>query len=162
MKSQLPEIVDEFGWEGSVGAYRHAQVIVLEIAEEFELEWPNRAFKKYLKFNHRTGLKVNDLDFNFVTVKTSQIWDLFRNYLLSENVNGKWNDETIIPLSRILEAEYDKNPIPYKTNIVDRNRLVVLTLMSLDKCVQEDKQIVANAVIEFIQILWCHHSNSVR
>jgi hypothetical protein len=157
--TKLPKVRNEPGWEGSDDAIFLAQVIVCETATKLETRWFQEALKKYLTFLNSQNKKVSDEDFVFVQSQTVRMWDLFRNYMMSPEVNGRWSSEVREALFKLLAEEYLRVPLKYQPLELEEFDLAQIACLSLERCLMEDKQILSNAIFEAIEILWCHHLN---
>jgi hypothetical protein len=156
-KFKLPEISNEPGWEGSDEALLLAQQIVYETATKLEIPWFKEALKKYMIFLSEQRMKVSDEDFVFVQRQTTHLWDVFRNYMMLPEVGGRWSSEIRGDLFDLLTKEFTQVPHRYQPPTLEQFDLAQLSCLSLETCLLEDKQILANAIFEVIEVLWCHH-----
>lgn len=156
-KYKLPAISNEPGWEGSDEAYLLASNVVFGVANELEIAWFQRALKKYLEFLKVEKIKVNDEDFIFVQSQTGKNWDLFRNYMMSPEVNGAWNSDVLQGLFKVLSDSASHVPHKYQPPELEQFDKAQLTCLSLQQCLIEDAQILSNAVFEVVEVIWCHH-----
>ena len=156
-KYKLPEISYEPGWEGSDEAFLLASNIVFETANRLEISWFQRALKRYLDYLEKNRIKVSDEDFGYVQVQTSRVWDIFRNYMMSPEVSGRWSSEIRSNLFDLLVHAASHTTHRYQPPNLEQFDKAQLTCLSLEICLMEDKQILANAIIEVVEVLWCHH-----
>jgi len=156
-KLKLPEISNEPGWEGSDEAILLAQQIVYETATKLEIPWFKEALKKYMTFLSEQRKKVSDEDFIFVQNQTVRLWDIFRNHMMSPEVGGRWSAEVRGELFELFSKEYSHGPHRYQPPGLEQFDLAQLACLSLETCLMEDKQILANAIFEVIEVLWCHY-----
>lgn len=156
-RNNLPPISNAPGWEGSDGALLHAQQIVYETARDLEISWFKDSLIKYMTFLSAYKIKVNNEDFIFVGDKTSQMWDTFRNYMMRPEINGRWNDDIRQCVFDLFVQEYSSMPPKYQPTKYEHLEMAQLAFLSIERCLLEDKQIVANAIFEVIHVLWCHH-----
>ena len=156
-KHQLPEISNEPGWEGSDEAYLLASNIVFETANRLEISWFQPALKKYLAYLGKNGIKVRDEDLTFIQLQTSKIWDLFRTYMMSPDISGVWNSEVRAGLFDLLVDAASNTPHRYQPPNLEQFDKAQLTCLSLEICLMDNKQILANAIFEVVEVIWCHH-----
>ena len=154
-KSGLPRRSATPGWEGSDEAFLMAKKIVLGVGRDLNIDWIESANSNYLVFVRANRIKANDQDYQFVSLKTPQLWDAFRNYMMSA-VGGSWNDEVKLKLGGKLTTVFRDAPARYKPKSLEAQGLALLATDSLEKCLLEDKQLLSNAVFEAILVLWCH------
>lgn len=155
--NKLPEISMEPGWEGSDEAFLMAQEIVFQTATDLELSWFQDSLKKYLGFLSTNKQKVTDEDFVYIQQHLQAMWDLFRLYMLRPEVSGKWSSEIRNELHDLFVQKYTSGPLKYQPPKLEGFDLALLACISLERCLLEDKQMLANAVFEVIDILWCHY-----
>ena len=156
-KYQLPEISNEPGWEGSDEAYLLASNIVFEMANKLEIPWFKPALKRYLSNLAKNKTKVRDEDLSFIQLQTSKVWDLFRTYMMSPEVNGRWSSEARSELSDLFADAASHAPYRYQPPNLEQFDKAQLTCLSLEVCLVDDKQILANAIFEVVEVIWCHH-----
>lgn len=156
-KYKLPEISNEPGWEGSDEAFLLASNIVFETANKLEIFWFQRALKRYLGYLAINRIKVSHEDFGYVQTQTSRVWDIFRNYMVSSEVNGRWSPEIRANLQDLLVDAARNTSHAYQPPNLEHFDKAQLTSLSLEICLKEDKQILANAIIEVVEVIWCHH-----
>ncbi len=153
----LPPIGNYPGWEGSDEAFLHAQRLVFETASELEIPWFQEALSKYMSFIATYKLKVNNEDFIFVSDKTMHMWDVFRNHMLHAEINGLWNENVRQEVFDLFVQEYSSLHPKYQPPRYEHLELAQLAFCSIERCLFEDKQILANATFEVVHILWCHY-----
>lgn len=156
-KYELPNTSLEPGWEGSDEALLLAQQIVFQTATDLEISWFQEALKKYMAFLGTKKKKVTDDDFVFIQQHLGTMWDLFRLYMLRPEVGGKWSSIVRDELHDLFLQEYSTLPLEYQPPKLEGFDLALLACASLERCLLEDRQILANAVFEVIDILWCHY-----
>lgn len=155
-KLRLPRRSAAPGWEGSDEAFLMAKKIVLSVGIGLRIDWIELANSNYLAFVRANKIKANDKDYQFVSLKTGQLWDVFRKYMMSAEVSGSWNYEIKVKLGGKLTNVFRDAPARYKPKSLEAPELALLATSSLEKCLLEDKQILSNAVFEAILVLWCH------
>jgi hypothetical protein len=156
-KHQLPEISNEPGWEGSDEAYLLASNIVFETANSLEISWFQPALKRYLAYLAKNKIKVSNEDFMFVQLQTSRVWDLFRTYMMSPEVSGRWSSEVRSELFNLFVDAASQAPHRYQAPHLEQFDKAQLTCLSLETCLADNKQILANAILEVVEVIWCHH-----
>ena len=156
-KHHLPEIGTEPGWEGSDEALLLAQQIVFQAATDLEISWFQESLRKYLDYLGSNKQKVTDEDFTYLQQHIGMMWDEFRMYMLQPKVGGGWSVEVKNNLYDLFVARYSSGPIRYQPPRLEGFDLALLACTSLERCLIEDKQLLANAIFEVIDILWCHY-----
>jgi len=156
-KLRLPKISTEPGWEGSDEALLLAQQVVFQAATDLQIPWFQEALKKYLSFLSENKLKVTNDDFEYIQNNVARMWDLFRTHMLSPEVGGRWSQEIQDELFDLFTREYSNAPLRYQPPLLEHFDLAQLACLSLQRCLIEDKQVLANAIFEVIDILWCHY-----
>jgi hypothetical protein len=156
-KYLLPEISNEPGWESSDEAYLLASNIVFETANKLEILWFQPALKRYLAFLAKNKIKVSDKDLTFVQLQTSRVWDLFRTYMMSPEVAGRWSPQARSALFDLFVDAASHTPNRYQPPNLEQFDKAQLTCLSLEICLTENKQILANAIFEVVEVIWCHH-----
>ena len=156
-KYQLPEISNDPGWEGSDEAYLLASNIVFETANRLEISWFQPALKRYLAYLAKNKIKVSDEDLTFVQLQTSRNWDLFRNCMMSPEVSGRWSPEVRSELFDLFVDAASHTPHRYQPPHLEQFDKAQLACLSLETCLMDNKQILANAIFEVVEVIWCHH-----
>lgn len=156
-KYQLPKISHEPGWEGSDEAYLLASNIVFETANRLEISWFQPALKRYLAYLATNKTKVSDEDITFIQFQTSTVWDLFRNFMMSPDVNGRWSSEVRSELFDLFVDAASQTSPRYQPPNSEQFDKAQLTCLSLEICLMDDKQILANAIFEVVEVIWCHY-----
>ena len=155
-KSGLPRRSSESGWEGSDEAFLMAKKIVLAVGRDLRIDWIESANSNYLAFVREHKLKASDQDYQFVSLKTVQLWDVFRKFMMSDGVNGAWNNEIEVKLAGKLTNVFRDAPARYKPKSLEAPELALLSTTSLEVCLVRDQQLLSNAVFEAVLVLWCH------
>jgi hypothetical protein len=154
---QLPEISNEPGWEGSDEAYLLASNIVFETANKLEIPWFKPALRRYLAYLAKNKVKVSEEDLTYIQIQTSKNWDLFRNYMMSPAVSGRWNSEVRSGLFELLADAASHTPYRYQPPDLEHFDKAQITCLSLEACLRDEKQILANAIFEVVEVIWCHY-----
>jgi hypothetical protein len=144
------------GWEGSDEAFLMAKGIVLDVGRNLNIDWIESANSNYLAFVRAYQIKASDDDYQFIATKTEQLWDTFRNFMMTPEVSGNWNRTIEIKLSGKLSSIFRDAPARHKPEVLQAPELAILATDCLGKCLIEDKQLLSNAVFEAILVLWCH------
>ena len=160
-KYQLPEISNEPGWEASDEAYLLASNIVFETANKLEISWFQPALKRYLAYLAKNRIKVRDEDLTFIQLQTSRNWDLFRTYMMSPEVSGRWSPEVRSELFDLFVDAASHAPRRYQPSNLEQFDKAQLTCLSLEICLMDNKQILANAIFEVVEVIWCHHLDEI-
>ena len=155
-KSGLPRRSATPGWEGSDEAFLLAKKMVLSVGRDLKVDWLESANSNYLAFVRENNLKANDNDYQFVAVKTTELWDAFREYMMSADVNGSWDYQIKTNLGRKLSNIFSDTQGRNKPQGLEALELELLMTNSLEKCLRENKQLLSNAVFEATLVLWCH------
>jgi len=155
--NQLPEISNEPCWEGSDEAYLLASKIVFETANRLEISWFEPALRRYLAYLAKYRTKVSDDDVTFIEHQTSKVWDLFRNFMMSPDINGRWSSEVRAELFDLLVDVASQTSPRYQPQNSEQFDKAQLTCLSLEVCLMDNKQILANAIFEVVEVIWCHH-----
>jgi hypothetical protein len=154
--SSLPPASRTPGWEGSDEAFLLAQEIVIKTARDLEIDWFPDSLANFLKFMRVNKKKVSDQDYEFLVSKTSDLWDLFRKFMMSPDVAGQWSAEIKIELNDLLVDEFMTSDSRYEAENAEEFDLAELTIGCLEVVLTEDKQVLANAIFENIVIFWIY------
>lgn len=157
-KSGLPRGSSAPGWESSDEASRLAVKIVIKNGRALKIEWIETANKNYTNLVRSQRIKVSGEDFQFISVKLIEIWDLFRVFMMSPEVNRSWNRQISNQLAAKLGIAFKEIPTRHKPEGLEASQLALMTVDSLEECFIENKQILANAILESVLVLWCHRS----
>jgi hypothetical protein len=152
----LPAESNNPGWEASDEAFLLAQEIVLSAAVDLDIEWFSDSLNNFLRFAKNNKKKVTDRDYRFLVSKTSDLWDAFRIFMMSDEVSGKWNAKIRADLKAVLLEEFTDADAEYQLENSEEFEFAELAIQSLGIALKEDKQILSNAIFENIVILWIH------
>ena len=155
-KSGLPRRSATPGWEGSDEAFLLAKKMVLGVGRDLKVDWIESANSNLMAFVKENRIKASDKDYQFVSLKTEQLWDVFREYMMSAEVGGSWNYQVKVNLGGRLTNVFRDARGKNKPKGLEAVELALLATSSLEKCFFEDKQLLSNAIFESIVVLWCH------
>ncbi len=154
---------EDWGYEGSNNAFMLAQMFVYKSVLDLGVPaWAFKGDEKFRKYALKFNQKVPSYDFDFIIEYTEVFWDTFRFTLMqSENV-GKLSPEVLGEMkTRFVELF---NQMPSKFRVKDRKEEAAADLMihSLAHCLRNEKQLVANAIFEYVLLVWYHYTWNYR
>jgi hypothetical protein len=160
-KFRLGPVRNEPGYEGSDQAIAHAHQIVVAAASELRADWMIDGITSLAEWItiHPT-LKCTDDDFVFLGSVVGELWDTFRYFELSLEKQGDWTSTVKSNLGKVLSNKFSNFPDGYKPSSLQSQQIADLSILSLDRCLQEDKEILGNAVFEIVMLIWCHYLRS--
>ena len=77
--------------------------------------------------------------------------------MMSPDINGAWNSEVRSGLFDLLVDAANTTPHRYQPPNLEQFDKAQLTCLSLEICLMDNKQILANAIFEVVEVIWCHH-----
>lgn len=162
---KLPPVENYPGYEETEFAFANAASIVLKVMKNLREEkevWYKKAWVElddFVKNNHK---KLPDEEVDIQIKAKELLWDNFRNVLMKSENNGAWNKETSSEITRIFFEVFASLPAKHRVNGTQYIEAVRLLILSLDEAINEDKQILAQPIIEFVVILWLHYCRISR
>jgi hypothetical protein len=160
----IPSPVENYpGFESTPSAFYHAEILVSKAIENLENpDWAVKGESIYITFRNIQSQKLPDTEFEFLSRKLPILWDEFRGYLMQPNVYGKWSVQEYGEVNKILVSEYEQFSKEYGRADKVWKSAADLTMISLDIALERDQQILAQAIIESVFIIWLSYCRSLE
>lgn len=147
------------GYAGSEEAFYLALQLVKRVARKSEFKWVETASVNLSQWMAVNGTKMNDADFDFISHQMPHLWDRFRHLVNSSENDGRWSLELKSELTKIMIEEFTNTAPKNHGSINESMEAGILLILCLERCLQEEKQVLMNSIFEVILILRCHSSD---
>lgn len=142
-------------------AFYSALDIVRRSAGEYDYAWVEIGHLRFLEAMSKTGKKVNDIDFSFISACMPVLWTTYQQKVQSLDAVRNYTPDVQHELQLALAEDIDSFPSEYSGYFEERIKVIVLLESCLRTCVLRHP-FLSNAILEVTLVLWCNYLNAQR